>query len=54
MKFVKPSYDEFIRPTSKHADIVVPRGSKNRVAVDLIVKNLKLNLGLFESLIQGK
>lgn len=26
-RFVKPSYDEFIKPTSKHADVIIPHGS---------------------------
>ena len=41
-KFVKPSFDEYIRPTMKFADIIVPHGAHNQVAIDLIVMNLKL------------
>lgn len=40
-KFVKPSYDEFIRPTMKHADIIIPQGAHNQVAIDLVLLNLK-------------
>lgn len=40
-KFVKPSYDEYIQPTMNYADIIVPHGAFNKVAVDLIVLNLK-------------
>lgn len=40
-KFVKPSFDEYILPTMKFADIIVPQGAHNQVAVDLIVLNLK-------------
>jgi len=40
-KFVKPSYDEYIKPTMKKADIIVPHGAKNQVAIDLIVMNLR-------------
>lgn len=28
MKFVKPSYDHCIAPTMRHADIIVPRGTR--------------------------
>lgn len=45
-KFVKPSYDEYIRPTMKHADIIVPHGAHNDVAIELIVMNLKNYLGM--------
>jgi uridine kinase len=40
-KFVKPSYDEYIEPTMKYADIIIPHGAYNQVAIDLIVLNLK-------------
>ena len=40
-RFVKPSYDEFILPTMKYADIIIPHGAYNQVAIDLIVLNLK-------------
>ena len=40
-KFVKPSYDEFILPTMKYADIIIPHGAHNQVAIDLIVLSLK-------------
>lgn len=40
-RFVKPSYDEFIKPVMKYADIIVPYGRKNTVAVDFIIQNLK-------------
>jgi uridine kinase len=45
-KFVKPSFDEYIRPTMKYADIIVPNGASNQIAIDLIVKNLKTSLGI--------
>jgi uridine kinase len=41
--FVKPSYDEFIYPSKKYADIIVPRGG-NEVAVDLLVQHVKVKL----------
>jgi len=43
-KFVKPSFDDFILPTKKHADIIIPRGGDNFVAIDLLVKHIKLKL----------
>jgi len=32
-RFVKASYDEYIKPTMKHADIIVPRGAENDIAI---------------------
>jgi len=43
-KFVKPGYDEFIFPTKRHADIIVPRGGGNHVAINLIVQHIALKL----------
>ena len=48
-RFVKTSYDEFIKPTMKYADLIVPRGRKiysihNNVAIDFIVSNLENKL----------
>ncbi|KAJ6221150.1 hypothetical protein RDWZM_006962 [Blomia tropicalis] len=40
-KFVKPSFEEFCFPTKKFADIIVPRGPDNEVAVDLIVTHVR-------------
>jgi len=38
--FVKPSFDEYILPTKKYADVIIPRGSDNLVAIDLIVQHV--------------
>lgn len=44
-KFVKPSFDEFILPSKKHADVIIPRGADNDVAIDLIVQHIRTKLG---------
>ncbi|KAG9018045.1 hypothetical protein FRB90_012548 [Tulasnella sp. 427] len=38
--FVKPSYDNFVYPSSKYADIIVP-GHDNTMAIELIVTHVK-------------
>ncbi|CAN7089448.1 unnamed protein product [Brassica rapa subsp. narinosa] len=43
-KFVKPSFDEFIQPSMKYADIIIPRGGDNDVAIDLIVQHIRTKL----------
>jgi uridine kinase len=43
-KFVKTSFDDFIMPTKKYADVIIPRGGANRVAIDLITEHIKLKL----------
>ncbi|KAH6826781.1 uridine like 4 [Perilla frutescens var. hirtella] len=44
-RFVKPAFDDFILPTKKYADIIIPRGGDNPVAIDLIVQHLRTKLG---------
>uniref|UniRef100_H2Z972 uridine/cytidine kinase n=1 Tax=Ciona savignyi TaxID=51511 RepID=H2Z972_CIOSA len=38
-KFVKPAFEQFIEPTLQYADIVIPRGGSNEVAIDLIAQH---------------
>ena len=33
---VKPMYHQFIEPSKRYADIIVPQGGHNRVAIDMI------------------
>ncbi|KAL4193338.1 hypothetical protein AMTRI_Chr06g176370 [Amborella trichopoda] len=44
-KFVKPAFDDFILPSKKHADIIIPRGGDNHVAIDLILQHILTKLG---------
>ncbi|KAF7732570.1 hypothetical protein EC973_003317 [Apophysomyces ossiformis] len=43
-RFVKPSFDEHVQPTVKHADVIIPRGLENVVAIDLITKHVQRQL----------
>jgi uridine kinase len=36
MATVRPMYHQFIEPSKKHADLIVPKGGKNRIAIDMI------------------
>ena len=38
---VKPMHDEFVEPTKKYADIIVPRGGQNKVALHMIIERIK-------------
>lgn len=40
MNFVKPAFEEFCFPTKKFADVIIPRGADNTVAIDLIVHHI--------------
>ena len=38
---VKPMHEEFIEPSKKHADIIIPRGAENEPAIRMLVEHLK-------------
>ena len=44
-KFVKPAFDDFVLPSKKYADVIIPRGGDNHVALDLIVQHIRTKLG---------
>ena len=37
---VKPMYHQFIEPTKKFADIIIPEGGSNAVAIDLMTTKI--------------
>lgn len=49
-KFVKPMHLQFIEPTKRYADIIVPQGGANHVAIDILTSRIKMNL---QALIEG-
>ncbi len=46
--FVKPMHQQFIEPTKLFADVIIPQGGKNKVAIDMVVAQIKLNLKALE------
>jgi hypothetical protein len=42
---VKPSHLQFIEPTKRYADIIIPRGGDNQVGVGVLVSSLKASAG---------
>ncbi len=45
-KYVKPMHLQFIEPTKRYADIIVPQGGANHVAIDILTSRIKMNLKL--------
>ena len=42
---VKPMHEKYVEPTKKYADVVVPIGGKNPVALDMIIGHIQRHLG---------
>ncbi|KRM57148.1 uridine kinase [Secundilactobacillus malefermentans] len=38
---VKPMYHQFVEPTKRYADIIVPEGGENQVAIDLLTTKIR-------------
>jgi uridine kinase len=38
---VRPMYFQFIEPAKRHADIIIPQGGKNLVAIDLLTTKIQ-------------
>jgi uridine kinase len=45
-KFVKPMHLQFIEPTKRYADIIVPQGGQNRVAIHILSSRIKTHINL--------
>ena len=39
---VQPAFEEFCIPTKKYADVIIPRGAENVVALDLIKQHIEV------------
>jgi len=44
-KTLKPMHNQFIEPTMKYADMIVPVGGENKVAIDILVSMIKEKIG---------
>lgn len=42
---VKPMHDAFVEPSKKYADIIVPEGGRNNVALDMIIERIRVHVG---------
>ena len=40
LKTVKPMHDEFVEPSKRKADIIVPEGGQNIIAINMIIDGI--------------
>lgn len=47
INFVRPMHLEFVEPTKRYADIIIPEGGYNKVAIDIMISKVKeiVNMG---------
>jgi uridine kinase len=41
MTTVRPMHLEFVEPSKRYADVIIPRGGHNRVGVDMVVATVR-------------
>ena len=42
---VRPMHNQFVEPTKRYADIIVPEGGFNNVAIDMLIAGIRNRLG---------
>lgn len=47
--FVKPMHNQFIEPTKRLADIIIPQGGSNQVAIDIMASRIRMQLSQMKS-----
>ena len=47
---VKPMHEKYVEPSKKYADIVVPEGGKNLVALDMIMGRIQRHINEAEAI----
>ena len=40
-QYVKPMHFQFIEPTKRYADIIIPQGGENEVAIEILASRIK-------------
>ncbi len=41
LNVVRPMHNQFIEPTKKFADIIIPEGGSNKVAIDIMTTKIQ-------------
>ncbi|MCU5746425.1 uridine kinase [Staphylococcus sp. SQ8-PEA] len=44
LNVVRPMHNQFIEPTKKFADVIIPEGGSNKVAIDIITTKIKSHI----------
>ena len=56
---VRPMHHEFVEPTKRHADVILPEGGRNTIGIEMIQARVELELSrrrksLMESTLAGR
>lgn len=53
LSVVRPMHEQFVEPTKKYADLIIPEGGENQVAIDLMVTKINTIFGNHELVKSG-
>ena len=42
---VKPMHEQFVEPSKRNADIIIPEGGHNQVALEMVIERVRAHLG---------
>jgi uridine kinase len=42
---VRPMHNEFVEPSKRHADVIIPEGGHNEVGIDLVIQKIRSLVG---------
>ncbi len=45
-RVLKPMHQQFIEPTKRYADLIIPQGGNNNIAINILTMFIEKNLGL--------
>ena len=45
---VKPMHEQFVEPSKRYADLIVPEGGKNPVAMEMLIQRIRSHIALAE------
>ena len=45
---VRPMHQAFVEPSKQYADLIIPEGGENRIAIDLVIKSIQQHLSQLE------
>lgn len=42
LRTVRPMHEEFVEPSKRHADVIIPEGGHNEIAIDMVASKIRL------------
>lgn len=45
-RYVRPMHLEFVEPSKRYADVIIPRGGENHVALDMVIATIRNKLSM--------